>query len=643
MSGKRTLTDIRFRRVIGILLIIGVASLTACGGLAGEPPIVATFPPQPTEAPSAANADVGYPLQPPDLARGEQVFAENCTRCHGVTGTGDGELVKSGQVAQMASFTDPATARNQTPHDFFNTITDGRLDKLMPPWGDKLSEEDRWAVALYTYGLSYTDDEIAQGKQIWQETCAACHGETGAGDGPRAAEINRPIGNLTVQTEITNLSDTALFTTISEGVGNSMPAFADKLSEDERYAAIAYIRTLTVANAGEANQAAQPATTPEPESTSEANQTPSVTGTVSGHVTNGTAASGLPADLQISLVVSNQGGLVKQLQTPLAADGSYTFADVPIITGADYVVAAVYRERLFTSEFVTGDASKTAMDMPLTIYELTEDPAVISITGVVAQVSATGDTLEVREVMRFKNTSDRVFTSSNDLGGNRFASLIVALPPGAQVVSFDDPQRYVVSDKDFSFVDTAPVYPNEDHLAVVVYILPYDGNASLIEQAVNYPLDGQVRLLMYPQNLNVSSEQLPRIGPQALGDKTYESYGATLQLKPSDVIRYEISGAAAAGASISGTTQTVTNNNLLPILLLIVGGAAVLAGFILFVRGRSTPAVANKQQLIDALVQQIAEMDAAHSAGELNHDLWQRQRAQLKARLAELLGEEKEE
>ncbi|MEO8607299.1 MAG: c-type cytochrome [Chloroflexota bacterium] len=635
------------KRAVGMVLWVGVIALTACGGLAGEPPIVATFPPQPTTAP---NTDVGYPLQPPDLAQGAQVFATNCTRCHGTTGAGDGELVKSGQVAQMASFTDPTTARGQTPHDFFNTITQGRLDKLMPPWVDKLSEADRWTVALYTYGLSYTDDEIAQGKQIWTETCAACHGETGAGDGPNAAQINRPIGNLTVQTEITNISDAALFTTISEGVGNSMPSFKDSLSEDQRYAAIAYIRTLTVANAGEvsaANQAAQnaqPATTPEPETTSDASEANAVSGTISGHLTNGTAASSLPTDLQISLVVSNQGNLVKQVQTPLAADGSYTFADAPIITGADYVVAAVYRERLFTSQFVTGDASKTAMDMPLTIYELTEDPSVISISGVVAQVSATGDTLEVREVMRFKNSSDRVFTSSNDLGDSRFASLIVALPPGAQVVSFDDPQRYVVSDKDFSFVDTAPVYPNEDHLAVVIYILPYDGNASLIEQAVNYALDGQVRLLMYPQELNIKSDQLPRIGPQALGDKTYQSYGSTLQLKPGDVIRYEVSGAAAAGTDLGSTTQTAaTTNNILPILLLIIGGAAVLAGFILFVRGRGTPVTVNQQQLIDALVQQIAEMDTAHNAGELNHDLWQRQRAQLKTRLAELLGDEKEE
>lgn len=635
MIVRRALAGISFRHTIIILLLALAALLTACGGLGGEPQIVATLPPQSTSALSDVSADVGYPLAPPDLARGAQVFAENCTRCHGATGAGDGELVQSGQVGQMASFLDPATARDQTPQDFFTTITAGRLDKLMPPWKDKLTEADRWAVALYTYMLSHPADQLAQGGQLWTANCAECHGESGAGDGPKAAEINRPIGNLTVQTEITGLSEAELFKTVSDGIDPNMPAFADKLSEAERYAIVAYARSLSLANV---SAIAQPATTPEPEATGE----PAITGTVSGKVINGTAGSIVPPDLKVSLVVSNQGSLVKQDQLTPAADGSYTFTDVPIVTGGDYVVATVYRDRLFTSGFSTGDASKTAMDMPLTIYELTEDPAVISITGIVSQVSASGDTLEVREVLRFKNTSDRAFTSSNDLGSGRFASLIVTLPPGAQIVTFDDAQRYVTSDKDFSFVDTAPVYPGEDHLVVVVYILPYDGSTSLIEQPLNYPLDGQVGLLMYPQDLQVKSDQLPHIGPQTLGNSTYESYQSRLTLKTGDVIRYEVSGASAPGAAITGATTTVTTSNILPILLLIVGGAAILAGFILFVRGRN-PAMPNKQQLIDALVAQIAEMDAAHKAGQLNHDLWHRQRAQLKARLAELLGEDSHE
>jgi len=386
--------------------------------------------------------------------------------------------------------------------------------------------------------------------------------------------------------------------------------------------------------------ATQPAVTPEPESTGAASALP---GTVSGRVTNGTAASVVPSDLEVNLVITDQGSLVAQEQLTVNADGSFRFENVPIIDNADYVVATLYRERLFRSEFVIGDSAVTAMELPLTIYELTEDPAVVSIIGLVTQVSAIGDTLEVRQVMRFKNSSDRAFTSGNDLGGGRFASLILTLPPGAQIVGFDDQQRYVVSEQDFSFVDTAPVLPGEDHLALVVYILPYDGSPSLIEQPVNYPLNGEVRLLMYPENLSIKSDQLPSLGPQQVGEQSYAGYGTPLQLAAGEVIRYEVSGAAAPGAATVGTTTSTPANTILPMLLLIIGAAAVLAGFLLFVRSRSVASAGNKQQLIDALVRQIAELDDAHAAGQMNHDLWHRQRAQLKTRLAELLGEEKEE
>ena len=605
--------------------------LTACGGLGGEPAIVATLLPQPT-----AVADVGYPLSPPDLARGAQVYAANCTRCHGAGGAGDGELVASGQVGAMASFTDPATARSPTPLEWFNTISNGRIEQLMPPWKDALSEADRWAVALYTYTLSYTPEQIALGEQVWEAKCAKCHGASGLGDGPEAGQINRPIGNLTEQTEIITLSDNVLYNIITEGVGENMPAFANDLNDEQRRAVTVYVRRLAVANAAAIGQAAQPVATPEPETPSAA-----LLGTVSGRVTNGTAGGAVPADLPVSLIVSNQGTQIAQQQANAGADGSFTFADVPVVAGADYIVATAYRERLFTSDFVVGDTAVTAMDMPLTIYELTEDAAVISIKDVVAQVSAVGATLEVRQVFRFKNTSDRLFTSGNDLGGGRYAALVIALPPGAQIVGFDDPNRYLLAEQDFAFVDTAPVFPGDDHLAVVVYILPYDGSVALIEQPLNYPLDGQVRLLMYPENLSVTSEQLPSIGQQVVGERTYAGYGATLQLGIGAVIGYQVSGAAAPGVVAVNTTDR--GAGLLPALLVIVGGAALLSGLILLLRGRRAPSPGDKQPLIDALVRQIAELDDAHSAGQLNHDLWHRQRAQLKTRLAELLGEEKGE
>jgi hypothetical protein len=39
------------------------------------------------------------------------------------------------------------------------------------------------------------------------------------------------------------------------------------------------------------------------------------------------------------------------------------------------------------------------------------------------------------------------------------------------------------------------------------------------------------------------------------------------------------------------------------------------------------------------VVRQIAELDAEHEAGHINHDVYQRRRTQLKARLAELIDQ----
>src|SRR5690606_38845473 len=108
---------------------LGVLLLTACGGLAGNPEIVATLPP-----PTQAIRDEGFPQPPPDLANGARIYAENCTRCHGVDGSGSGELVLAGEVGDPGSFLDPANVREYTPREWFDIITHGRIEQLMPPW-----------------------------------------------------------------------------------------------------------------------------------------------------------------------------------------------------------------------------------------------------------------------------------------------------------------------------------------------------------------------------------------------------------------------------------------------------------------------------------------------------------------------------
>jgi high-affinity iron transporter len=207
---------------------------------------------------------VGYPLEPPDLALGAQLFAEHCTACHGTGGRGDGALVQSGEIATPPpDFTNPATASVQRPADWFATITNGRIQNLMPPWRDSLTEAERWAVAMYTYTMAYQPEQLALGQEVWAANCADCHGDSGRGDGPRASEINRPVGDFTDQSEIVTLSDANLFNIVSEGVGENMPAFAEDLTDEQRLAVVSYLRTLSVANSETIGTQIEPAATEE--------------------------------------------------------------------------------------------------------------------------------------------------------------------------------------------------------------------------------------------------------------------------------------------------------------------------------------------------------------------------------------------
>jgi mono/diheme cytochrome c family protein len=613
------------------ILVLGLV-LSGCTGLGGEPRIVATLV-MPTVTPEPRP-----PSAAPDVAVGAQIFAARCVSCHGINGAGDGELVLAGQIGAMSSFQDAATASAQRPTAWYGTITNGRIENLMPPWNNALSEAERWAVAMYSYTLHYTPEQLARGAEVYRDFCAACHGDSGRGDGPDAPTLREPPGNLTDPEAMLALSDEHIYITIAEGAGE-MPAFADDLSEDEMRAAVVYTRTLSLANAGSIGQiveaAAQPVSTPEvgagvsAETTAEA----SVVGVVTGQITNGTAGGVVPPDLTVVLYRLDQQFNQTQYETQADASGAYRIEGVPFDAASNYVATVTYRDRLFTSGVQAGTGS--TLDLPVTIYELTEDPAVLSISGVVTQVNAVGTSLEVTQVMSFSNSSDRAFSTSQAASDGRAISVAVPLPVGSVVAGLINQGRYVIVPEQYTVLDTVPVLPGDNHVVHFVYIVPYDSGGAVIEQPIAYNLTGQVRLLLSPDTLTASGEQLAPLGVETIGQRRFQSYGGTLALTAGDSLRYTLSGAAAVTAEDQGGGIT---SNTLPLVILAVIGAQVVifSGIYLLIdqrRRRAAPALSDAQ-LIDALIRQIAELDADFEAGKIEKSVYERQRALLKDRLA---------
>ncbi|MCK5318567.1 MAG: c-type cytochrome, partial [Anaerolineales bacterium] len=217
--------------------------------------------------------EISAPEGPPDLSQGEQLYLENCETCHGLAGLGDGVMSANLDV-QPSPLGDPAFASSVLPSDWFLTVTQGRMELFMPPFVN-LSDAQRWDVVAYALSLSVSSDQLEQGEVVYQGTCADCHGERG--------EALAPGVDLRDVTLFTNTSLDDFYTLITQGK-NSMPALEGALSESDRFAAAAYVRTLAFS---EETAVAEPASDVS-------------TGSIYGSIENGTEGADFPHGLEVT-------------------------------------------------------------------------------------------------------------------------------------------------------------------------------------------------------------------------------------------------------------------------------------------------------------------------------------------------------
>lgn len=191
-----------------------------------------------------------------DLEFGKKIYTTSCIGCHGPDGKGQSEFGNNPYVwPKPANF----QARNSDVHRLYYTISHGRSGTMMAPQSGRLSEEARWAAALYVSGLfnPNSKDEIrtpdggvpdlknkyrtlskahrTAAENNFELYCVACHGEQGKGTFIAPQLTDR-------QWLYDGGTDTALFVILEEGIpGKQMPSWK-QLSEDERWQLIALLR-----------------------------------------------------------------------------------------------------------------------------------------------------------------------------------------------------------------------------------------------------------------------------------------------------------------------------------------------------------------------------------------------------------------
>jgi mono/diheme cytochrome c family protein len=596
------------RRTCVLWLVIICA---ACGGLSGEPEIVRTVPPPPTDVPEAF-------AQLANIQAGAMIYSQNCASCHGLTGAGDGDLVRSGQVTNVPDFTDASSIEDKSLQAWFDVITDGRLEALMPPWRDALSASDRWAVAFYTYTLSYDQAVVAQGEMLYDANCAACHGQDGGGttDGPAL------IGLLSsTETDLLH-------------VLGIHPAEADiplLAAEHEQQAVVQYLRLLSTTTRtlpGEVGPLVQPAATEEfaPEASPVIVQE---VGTVRGRVIQGTPGGPSPAGLQAALHIFERQGDEQVVETIVGDDGGYQFDDVVIRSDMAYVVTVNSQDDVrFFSSIHIGHPTITEVNLDVTIYERTTDPAVIEIISHDFQVNLTPHGLYIIEVINLTNTSDQyVYVRDHDDFGVVSVSFPIAesvqLEPG-----HTDMERLLLSETGRELFDTEPVLPGAEHYVQFSYLLPTLNNTTLTLLPTEYHNQGPTEFYIDFNHLTLRGGGIEHSRNEEFGSDVYRVYTVTEVPQPGQAANFQLLVATSGPPFPEGNPDYALAG------FLVISGVILLAAALLSHRHQRRRAVVAGDPTREDLIAQIAQLDNQFAAGTIDAVDYEKQRNMLKMRLA---------
>jgi cytochrome c oxidase cbb3-type subunit 3 len=146
----------------------------------------------------------------------ERIFSRECSACHGPDGRG--------QANMFPNLHDVDWQWGDSAEQIEMSIRGGRRANMIA-WEAVLGDEGITQTARYVRTLQDGGDESLPGKQLYEQSCAACHGVDGSGN----AALGAP--RLNDDIWLYGGSQATIEETLHNGRFGVMPAFADRLDE----------------------------------------------------------------------------------------------------------------------------------------------------------------------------------------------------------------------------------------------------------------------------------------------------------------------------------------------------------------------------------------------------------------------------
>ncbi len=592
--------------------------LTVCSALLVLLAFALTFV-IPQTAAQAAPFSQDAPQNLPDPRVGLAIYSQKCAACHGDSGMGNGA-----QAAQLqfppTQFADALTMRELAPSTMFSVTKLGRIERMMPPFGGSTSDADVWNVIAFAWSLHVAPEDLDTGEDLYQANCAACHGDTGRGDGPQATA---DVLDLTSREVTAAQSQRAWFDAL-DATRETSHASAAALSDEERWAVLDYVRSFTLPPLA--------ARTFEPGA-----------GVISGQVVNGTAGQAAPAGLPVVLRVFDEFFLAREITVTTSATGTFAFENLNTDPSWVYVAGLDYGGVPYSTDIMTLTATTPVRDASVMVYETGRDASAIAVERMHWFVEFDQDQLLVAELYFWSNDGDTVY-----VGTAPDAVLTYTLPAGIQNLSIDGAEiggRFQATEN--GLVDTLPLPPGQGSRQMLLrYTIPYQPGTSL----------NVTRTLPVPvRNLNVlaadvgEAMQAPGLQtnpPRQVEGTSYFNYSGT-DLAAGQPVALAFSNLPALVETTTSAEAGVAANTPWLGIGLAAAGGLVLLGVVVFALRRRPDGDADGEVILEEelmtadelqrqrrrLLLAIAQLDDTYAAGGVAAEPYQSRRAELKAEL----------
>jgi len=600
--------------------------------------------PPPNYVPPTPGPTLGplFPPQAPSTENGAAIFAEKCAPCHGARGLGDGaQGIQLGVT--VPAFGLPEIARPASPAQWYTTVTQGNMERFMPPFAS-LSDQERWDVVAYAMTLHTSRAELEKGKELFESNCANC-----------SADFFKD------QAKMAALSEVELARIIKQG-NDQVKAFGSKLSADEVWTVAAYLRTLPFDTASVAaasftatpeavtiTQSPLPADSGTPVGTEQVPATSGATtvakagfGIVSGSIENNTGAD-LPSDMKVTLRGFDHGTdpsagpqEVFSQEGNLDADGSFVFENIEIPLNRIFTAEITYDGTKLQSDYAIVKQGDTSVSVPpIKLYIKTTDTSKLVVDEArIFFEYGTDNTIQVFNVYLFHNPTDQtIIVTLNEQGQVPF----IKAPDGSSNVGYEpmqDSEKFLQTQNGFAI----PPSPNAYGLI---------GFAS-VAQAKKFNLSQEFVLpvakvtVFVPEGVTVKNDKMSSLGVQAIQNFNFQIYELN-SVSAGEKITLGIAGTPkeAATTDTGSTTEAATSNQNLLLGAGALGVALILAGAWMYLRDRNRAEETNgetndnefesSEDIIDAII----ALDDLHRAKKISDESYQKRRGELKDVLKE--------